>query len=221
MKFDPEIHIRKSIRLKGYDYSFSGGYFVTIVSFKRACLFGEVVDGAMAENSLGKIVWEEWFRSASIRKEIHLYKDEFVIMPNHVHGIIWIDADTVGADGVRPDEDAGADAGGAYHEKKGALHAPLHRQPRSLGSFIAGFKASVTHRAIRELTSRAGDQPASAVSGSSEPDNSGKIWQRNYYEHIIRDQADYERICGYIIDNPANWNQDDENPQHPTVTVKA
>ena len=64
----------------------------------------------------------------------------------------------------------------------------------------------------QELTCRAGIQPASAVSGSWEPDNSTNIWQRNYYEHVIRDQHDYERITGYIAANPGNWASDEENP---------
>jgi len=115
-------------------------------------------------------------------------------MPNHLHGIVWIDTTAVGADGVRPDDIRSNQGTGA--NDKGAYHALLlHRNPKSLGSFIAGFKASVTSRAGREL-------------------NSGNIWQRNYYEHILRDQTDYERIAVYIIDNPTNWNEDDENPQN-------
>jgi putative transposase len=191
MKFEPETAHRKSIRLKGYDYSQAGGYYVTIVAFGRECLFGELADGEMVANPLGKIVREEWFRSANVRKEIRLFEDDFVLMPNHVHGLVWIDANAVGADGVRPDEDAGV-------KNKGTRRVPLQRKPKSLGSFIAGFKASVTRRAMHEL-------------------DSGNIWQRNFYEHIIRDQTDYERISGYIIDNPANWYQDDENPQHAAL----
>ena len=192
-KFDPKMHQRKSIRLKEWDYSQTGGYYVTIVTFRRAPLFGEVLNGEMHLNALGKIVQEEWFNSAKIRKEIHLFEDEFVVMPNHTHGIVWIDTttvrpDAVRLDGIRPNQGTGANDRGAYH-------APLHRNPKSLGSFIAGFKASVTSRAGREL-------------------NSGNIWQRNYYEHILRDQADHERIAVYILDNPANWNNDDENPRN-------
>ena len=185
--FDPNLHQHKSIRLKGFDYSQTGGYYVTIDTYGRESLFGEVLNGVVQLNPLGKTVQEEWFRSAKIRKEIRLIEDEFVVMPNHLHGIVWIDT-TVGADGIRPNPGTGANDMGAYH-------APLHRNPKSLGSFIAGFKASVTSRAGREL-------------------NSGNIWQRNYYEHILRDQADHERIAVYILDNPANWNNDDENPRN-------
>jgi REP element-mobilizing transposase RayT len=154
-------------------------------------LFGEVVGGEMRVNAIGKIVQEEWFRSARIRKEIHLIEDEFVVMPNHIHGIVWIDTPTVGADGVRPEIYT------ATHHA-GASLAPLHRKPRALGSFIAGFKASVTRRVGGKL-------------------DSGNIWQRNYYEHIIRDNVDYKRIAGYILDNPLNWDQDEENPKNQQI----
>jgi putative transposase len=193
---------RHSNRLEGYDYSQTGGYYVTIVSYEREFLFGEVMDGEMQVNALGRIIKEEWFRSAKIRKEIHLFEDEFVIMPNHLHGIVWIETDTVGADGVRPLEIGVRPVKYTGGHSSDACHASLHRKPRSLGSFIAGFKASVTRRADREL-------------------NSGNIWQRNYYEHILRDQADYERIAGYILDNPLNWDKDEENPQNSSGTGNA
>lgn len=174
---------------------------MTVVAFRRECLFGEVVDGEVRMNDLGRIVREEWFRSAQIRKEIRLEEDVFVVMPNHIHGIVWIY--DVGADGVRPDSGQQivkpmGFTQGAYHaqgtyDERGASLAPLQRPPKSLGSFIAGFKASVTSRAGREL-------------------NSANIWQCNYYEHIIRDQKDYERIAGYILANPVNWSNDEENP---------
>ena len=86
-----------------------------------------------------------------------------------------------------------------------------------MGAIIRSFKSTVTRRAGRELTSRAGIQPASAVSGSWEPDNSGNIWQRNYYENIIRDRTDYERIADYIATNLSNWAKDDENPANTVI----
>jgi REP element-mobilizing transposase RayT len=115
----PEQPGRRSIGLKGYDYSQGGGYYVTIVTLWRECLFGVVVSGEMRVNALGRIVQEEWFRSARIRKEIHLIEDEFVFMPDHIHGILWIDTDTVGADGVRPVRNAGA-----HRPRKGKPCAP-------------------------------------------------------------------------------------------------
>ena len=97
-RYDPQTHHRRSTRLKGYDYTLSGAYFVTLVTYRRDPIFGEIVAGQMKLSPLGQIVREEWLRSIGIRNEIRLYADEFVVMPNHFHGIVWI----VGADGVCP-----------------------------------------------------------------------------------------------------------------------
>jgi REP element-mobilizing transposase RayT len=90
MKFDPQIHHRRSIRLEGYDYTQRGAYWITIVTYQRQCLFGEVVNGEMRLNECGQIAHNEWFKTAALRPYVKLYEDEFVVMPNHVHGIIWI-----------------------------------------------------------------------------------------------------------------------------------
>jgi hypothetical protein len=102
MRYDPDRHHRRSIRLRGYDYRQPGAYFVTIVTQNHACLFDEVVGEEMHLNELGKIVWEERFRSTEIRQEIDLLPDEFVMMPNHVHGIVWIVESPVGAQALCP-----------------------------------------------------------------------------------------------------------------------
>ena len=179
MKFDPQKHHRRSIRLQGYDYAQAGAYFVTLVTYQRDALFGEIIDGEMKLNRKGKIVQEEWFASVNIRKEIRLPPEEFVIMPNHIHGIVWIENDAsiaivVGANGRSP-----------------LLRSQM--KPRSLGSFIAGFKSCVTKRIRDEL-------------------NETGIWQRNYYERIIRNEKELDAICRYIESNPLNWAEDDENP---------
>ena len=92
MKYDPQKHHRRSIRLKGYDYAQPGAYFVTICTYQRDEIFGEVINGEMRLSALGKIVREEWLRSAEIRKEIQIFEDEFMIMPNHFTKLIgsWI-----------------------------------------------------------------------------------------------------------------------------------
>jgi REP element-mobilizing transposase RayT len=81
---------RKSIRLKGYDYSQAGVYFVTLCAYQLKCLFGEIINGKMKLNTIGVIAHQEWFRTGKIRTGVQLFNDEFVIMPNHIHGIIWI-----------------------------------------------------------------------------------------------------------------------------------
>ena len=202
MKYNPEIHHRRSIRLKGYDYTQPGAYFVTFCAYQRDEIFGEVINGEMKLSPLGEIVRQEWFRSGEIRKEIQLFEDEFVVMPNHLHGINWI-VESVGADGVRPNDGNRAEArvrrDDIQPEKGRMPYAPtrasLRRAPRSLGSFIAGFKASVTSRAGRELN----------VTG---------IWQRNYYEHIIRNDRELNNIRWYIVNNPLNWQLDRDNAQN-------
>ena len=196
MKDNPDIHHRKSIRLKGYDYTQPGAYFITICTYHRDEIFGQIVHGEMKLSPLGKIVREEWMRSAEIRKEIRIFEDEFVIMPNHLHGINWI----VGADGVRPEDDVRPNAERAQAQRpdvqgQDARRASLRRDPRSLGSFIAGFKASVTSRAGRELK----------ITG---------IWQRNYYEHIVRNDRELNNIRWYILNNTMNWQLDRDNSRN-------
>jgi putative transposase len=165
MKSDPHIHQRRSIRLQAYDYTQPGAYFITLVTYQRECLFGEFRNGEMECSILGEIAREEWKRSIGIRKEIRLHENELVIMPNHIHAIVWLIE--VGADGVCPKEDEGAAIMGARHAPQ-----PVIRASKSLGAFIAGYKASVTSRAGKEL-------------------NMTGIWQRNYYEHIIRNEAEH------------------------------
>jgi REP element-mobilizing transposase RayT len=185
MKFDPKVHHRRSIRLKGYDYSQAGAYFVTIVAWQRECLFGEIVGGGtlhecnMVLNELGEIVREEWERTAFVRPNVEL--GEYIIMPNHVHGIL-----------VFVDDMAGATRVGASRRL-----APTKTtlQPNSLGSVIGQFKSIVTKRinGLQNVTGR-------------------PVWQRNYYEHIIRDEPEMNRIARYIESNPLRWADDDENP---------
>jgi REP element-mobilizing transposase RayT len=90
VKYDPQKHDRRSIRLKGYDYTQSGAYFVTIVTWQRQHLFGQVIEGAMRLSEWGQIARDEWFKTSALRTYVELFEDEFVVMPNHVHGIIRI-----------------------------------------------------------------------------------------------------------------------------------
>ena len=184
----PACHHRHSIRLQGYDYSQAGGYFVTIATFWRECLFGEILDDTMQVNALGSIVQECWDDVP-----IHLPNvdtDAFVVMPNHVHGILFIHEND-GRTATSPS------AVGATHASPVPKNNIRPRGPssRSLGAIIGSFKSSVTRRAGGEF-------------------NTANIWQRNYYEHIIHHQAEYERIAGYILSNPANWAADEDHPMN-------
>ncbi len=186
MAIDPQFHHRGSIRLKEYDYSQPGGYFVTLCTHRRECILGDVADGDVHLNQFGEIVKEEWLRTGQIRPEITM--DEFMVMPNHMHGIIMIRNDI-------PNKSVGAHR--CAPQDRAHIHAPLRREPKTLGSIIAGFKSVVTHRI--NLLRKTPLTP---------------IWQRNYYEHIIRDEDDLNRIHQYIIDNPMKWDGDEENPQN-------
>ena len=170
---------RRSIRLEDFDYTSGALYFLTICADRRRCIFGRVHDGEVQLNKLGRIVEDEWLVSLEMRR--HLDLDAFVIMPNHMHAVVAFF------------DQGDAAAGGG----KGARSAPLRgMQPRSLPSFVAGFKASVT-RSTRAML----------------PRWRTPIWQRNYYEHIIRNDRDLERIREYIAANPARWEEDSYHPR--------
>jgi len=173
MGYTPEKHHRRSIRLRGWDYASPGAHFVTICTHNGECLFEDPV--------LRRVVETTWRRIP--RHFPHVRLDEFVVMPNHVHGIIWIVDKPVGAQGV-----------GAQHA------APLHTghinvAPGSLGAIVRSFKSAVTKR-INEIQNTAGTP----------------VWQRNYYEHIVRNEDELGRIREYIRLNPLKWELDRENP---------
>lgn len=172
MKYDPAKHHRRSIRLKDYDYSQAGAYFVTIVIRHHECLLGNVVDGEMRVNGFGKMVQKCWDELSVHYSNVEL--DAFVVMPNHVHGIVVI------------------------VDRRGEVTSPLqlHDQP-TLGRIIGYFKYQST-KLINELRGTPG----------------APVWQRNYFEHIIRNDHDFERIREYIAYNPIGWQMDDENPNH-------
>lgn len=183
MRRELPIHHRRSIRLKGYDYSSAGMYLVTMVTYNRECLFGDIQDGAMNLNELGAIAQSEWIRSSEIRRD-EIGLDAFVVMPNHLHGIVAIIYD------------ATVNNIGAYGQTRAHRRAPLQRLsrlPRSLGSFIAGYKSIATKR-INQMRAT----PAVPV------------WQRNYQDHIIRDERELLRVQEYIHNNPMQWELDKE-----------
>jgi REP element-mobilizing transposase RayT len=195
MKYNPDIHKRQSIRLRGYDYSQSGLYFITICCYQRECLFGEVINSQMILNNSGELVKEEWLKSAEIRKEIEL--GGFVIMPNHFHGIVIINQEInknignnqnpLGANGRSP------------LQTIQSSQQQISMKPKSLSSLIAGFKSATTKK-INIIRST--------------PKN--PVWQRNYYDHIIRNDQSLERIREYVQNNPLSWKNDQLHPNNPS-----
>lgn len=213
MPHDPERHRRRTVRLPDHDYS-AGAYFLTLCTHERTILFGDIIGGLMTPNDLGEIVVEEWHRSATIRAEIDLFA--FILMPNHIHGIIILNPDThsfVGAHGRAPASQGGVTRSTTpqstndtprYDVVGDRAHgcAPLQRPPQTVGAFVAGFKAATTRR-INQMR----DLPGTPV------------WQRNYYEHLIRDDAAMARIYNYIATNPFRWHLDVDNPHRLGVDL--
>jgi putative transposase len=177
--YNPDLHHRHSIRLRGWDYRSAALYFVTIVSHERELIFGEITDRVMALSPFGTIVEEEWLASPTVRSNIEL--DEFIVMPNHLHGIVWI---TESPARSKVNSGSGQQAARGY--------------TWSLGAMIGGFKATVTKRINTQRDSRG-----------------VPVWQRSYHESIIRDKDELATVRQYILDNPAHWLEDDENPNRP------
>ena len=187
---------RRSIRLKGYDYAQEGVYFITICTFDKQWLFGNVVDGVMKLNELGQAVYDEWQHTTTVRPNVILHG--FVVMPNHIHGIIEITSRGELHSPIKDGQQNKIENGGLKGEcnsnknKEGELHSPLRSPSQTIGSIVRGYKSAVTKWA-RENT------------------GCDKIWQRNYYEHIIRNYISFLKISDYIQDNPNNWEQDKFN----------
>jgi putative transposase len=229
---EPEHFGRRSIRLKSYDYSLPGGYYVTVVTQLRQNFFGEIRNQEMFLNDAGQMVHATWQSLPGRFPNVEI--DVFQVMPNHFHGILILHDMSVGAGlvpalhdqtrapvgaGLVPAHDdqtqapVGAGLVPAHDDQTrapvGAGLVPAHddqtratiKVAPTLGQIIGAFKSITTHEYIL------------GVENMGWPQFYKRLWQRNYYEHILRDQADYEQKAGYILDNPANWEKDDENPQ--------
>ncbi|MFN8674430.1 MAG: transposase [Candidatus Sericytochromatia bacterium] len=248
--YNPEKHHRRSIRLRNYDYSSNGAYFITLVTKNREDIFGEIINGEMILNEIGNIVKEEWYKTAETRDNIIL--DEFIVMPNHFHGIIFIDNNGEGWTGGRmryaPTEDStekhtifkstknhlhmqydptedSTEKHTIFKSTKNHLHMrydptedstekhTIFKSPKNnLGSTIRGLKASITKKYWEKLSNCCryeGDEGKQYETTNIIKKES--IWQRNYYEHIIRNEKALNNIRKYIKENPIKWFLDKEN----------
>jgi len=163
-------HHRHSMRLQHYDYAKTGAYFVTICTHNRTCTFGEVTGSLMIQNEAGRMVESIWCAIPGHYSNVSI--DAFVVMPNHVHGILFITKDLVGARFIATESIA-----------------------PNLGEVVRAFKARYSH-AINKIHGKG-----------------TLLWQRNYYEHVVRDEDDLMRIREYIENNPTQWALDEENPE--------
>lgn len=196
-RYDPNIHHRQSTRLKGYDYTLPGAYFVTIVTQGRECLFGQIADSEMKLNPTGQLVAALW-QAMPLHFPISL--DIWVLMPNHLHGIIIINDHTLTRE--CRGEAAGLTRFGestilspAASPLQPGSYPPNGTIPGSLGAIIQNFKSMTTRR-------------VNALNGTP----GMLLWQRNYHDRIVRNDKALDNIRKYILANPVQWPSDDENP---------
>jgi REP element-mobilizing transposase RayT len=188
MAFQSEKHHRQSIRLRNYDYTSSGAYFITICTYQKEHLFGRIEDGRMILNEIGSIVNDEWFISSDIRREIKL--DAFVIMPNHIHGIVWIVNGNDTKNPLGSNDVVGARAPSPLPQTLRVIGTGK----KSLGLFVGGFKSLVTKRINQHRqTPRI------------------PVWQRNYYERVIRNDDELNAVRTYIENNSKHWQRNEDD----------
>jgi len=180
MNINRHTRCRRSTRLRDFDYAQAGAYFVTICTRERVCLFGEVVGEVMRLNDAGKVVKACWLAVSTHFPDVDL--DAFVVMPNHLQGIVVITDRVVGAKNVSP-----------LRDNVDTRRRPIQSPSKTIGSIVRGFKNGVT-KWFREN------------------EHAGNVWQRNYYEHVIRNDESLSRIRQYIHENPMRWAFDRENP---------
>ena len=176
MAHDTQKHRRRSIRLKGYNYSSPGAYFITICAHNWECVFGEILGGTVRLSRIGEIVRDEWLKTPMIRSNVEL--DEYVVMPNHIHGIIIIN-----------------DTGSGTSQRAPTMERFGSSTSNSIPTIVRLFKSASTKRTNQERGAR----------GIA-------VWQRNYYERIVRTDREMNRIREYIFNNPMQWYYDRENP---------
>ena len=199
-KYNPEIHHRKSIRLKGHDYSQDGFYFITLRCWNRNHFFGKIQNGVMFFNDLGKIAHEEWKNTQNIRPYVILH--EFVIMPNHIHGIIELSGMQLkcregrmqlkcqeGRMQLKCQEgrmQLKCREGRMQFAPTNYANTNFKSPSHTIGSIIRGYKSAVTKQSISH-------------------NKESPLWQRDYYEKIIRTKTAFNTISRYIRNNPQNW----------------
>jgi len=202
MQYNSQIHHRKSIRLKGYDYSQAGAYFVTVCCQDRECRFGKIENDEMILNEYGQIAYDEWTKLPKRFSNFEL--DVFQIMPNHMHGIIILN-DNVGATLAVAQNDISQNGDGDFNSEitmisnekqlqQGQPQGIVPTMNTTVGDIVGAYKSLVANGCLDTFKTK--------------NETMWKLWQRNYHEHIIRNEKSYQTISDYILNNPAKWNDD-------------
>jgi len=194
--YHPDIHHRRSIRLKNYDYSSEGLYYITICVQDKKCLFGKVIGTKMHLNAAGTMVDQAWRALSRVKRGVEL--DEYVVMPNHFHGILFL------TDGPAPITDGRwtteGDAGACVSEEDSSLQGQTGEAPVTLGRVVKSFKTWTIHEYI------------AGVKNAGWPRFPGRLWQGNYWDRVIRNERELNNIRWYIRDNPRAWAEDEYHP---------
>jgi REP element-mobilizing transposase RayT len=189
MTFNPDIHHRRSIRLREYDYASTGACFVTVCTHERECLFGWIDGEVMAVNDAGRVVETVWHTLPTRFPDIQL--DEFVVMPNHIHFLIFLVGTALAP--PHPDSTGKNIRGQTTNQGAAEIQGAASSAP-TLGAIMRAFK-SISAIEINRLLRRQG-QP---------------LWQRNYYERVVRDESELNGFREYIQFNPTRWKDDENN----------
>jgi REP element-mobilizing transposase RayT len=213
MKYDPRMHQRRLFRLKGYDYSLPGAYFVTVCTYQRECLLGEIHQGEMLINELGQFVIQVW-------KDLpdhypHVILDAFCVMPNHFHGIIILSDIYGGGEIDLGDEgDKGDEGESETRPYKTQPYEARPYEPTASDSSPPPQKRHGLPEIVRALKS------FSARLINQRRDTQGvPVWQRNYYERIVRNEHELNAIRQYVYENPMKWEMDMDNPSNIEMTM--
>jgi REP element-mobilizing transposase RayT len=180
--------------MPNWDYSGNGIYFLSIITQNRICNLGNIINKKMILSDYGKIVETEFLKSFEIRNELFL--DEFIIMPNHLHTIVVLNKPEIDIDSNRAN----------LQSIEQSEPLKLIRLPKSISSFMAGFKSSINSKIDDFIDDNQLNIP--------KYNRNNHFFQSNYHDHIIRNNTEFERIKNYIINNPANWENDKFNTEN-------
>ncbi len=203
IKYNPDIHHRRSIRLKGYDYSQTGLYFITICVQDRLRLFGNILNGTMKLDNTGEMIQNIWNEIPQFYEGINIA--EFQIMPNHIHGIIQIKPASELGQPSELGKPSGLGQPQGVVRQSGQPQGVVRQSGQPQGVAPTGLSLPDVVCRFKTLTTK---KYIDGVKQNNWPLFNRRLWQHNYYEHIIRNEISYHEIAEYIVNNPLKWQDD-------------